>query len=114
MPRSLEKIASAAARAAWPLVQLYNRQFERPSPHPAWAPAPLLKRRERTFPMLGWPRETDSLCPACVKETRAAILDGKTDLRVLVDGRPGEVKARIVEEDGKILMKKRCPKHGEI
>jgi uncharacterized radical SAM superfamily Fe-S cluster-containing enzyme len=114
MPRSLEKIASAAARAAWPLVQLYNRQFERPSPHPAWAPAPLLKRRERTFPMLGWPRETDSLCPACVKETRAAILDGKTDLRVLVDGRPGEVKARIVEEDGRIVMRKRCDKHGEV
>ena len=66
-----------AANALWPLVRAYNARFERPSPHPKWAPAPLLKRRERTFPPLGWPRETDSLCPRCVKEVRTAILDGE-------------------------------------
>jgi uncharacterized radical SAM superfamily Fe-S cluster-containing enzyme len=112
--RPLERFASATARAAWPLVKLLNARFERPSAQPAWAPAPLLKRRERTFPKLGWPRETDSLCPRCVKETRTAILDGKTDLRVLVDGKPGEIKARIVEQDGQIVMNKTCPKHGEF
>ncbi len=68
--RNLEKLAARSARAAWPLVKLYNQKFERPSPQPAWAPAPLLKKRERTFPQLGWPRTTDSLCPRCVKETR--------------------------------------------
>ena len=112
--RTLEKLASSTAKAAWPLVKLFNQAFEKPAPHPTWAPAPLLKRRERTFPQLGWPRETDSLCPRCVKETREAILDGKTELRVLIDGKPGEIRARIVEEDGKILMKKSCPKHGEF
>jgi tetraether lipid synthase len=114
LTRSIERLASVSARAAWPLVKLYNRRFERPSAHPPWAPAPLLKRRERTFPELGWPRETDSLCPRCVKETREAILDGKTDLRVLIDGKPGEVRARIVEEDGRIVMKKSCPRHGDF
>ena len=114
VPRTLERLATNAARAAWPLVKAYNRAFEKPSPHPSWAPAPLLKRRERTFPQLGWPRETDSLCPRCVKETREAILDGKTDLRVLIDGKPGEIKARIVEEDGQIWMKKTCAAHGEF
>src|ERR1700761_1156022 len=103
-----------AANAVWPVVRAYNSRFERPSPHPKWAPAPLLKRRERSFPPLGWPRETDSLCPRCVKETRTAILDGKTDLSELVFGKPGEVKAQIVEEGGRIVMKKRCEKHGEI
>ena len=39
---------------------------------PKWAPAPLLKSRERTQPQLGWPRTTDSLCPTCVREARAA------------------------------------------
>ncbi len=112
--RTIERWASAGARAAWPLIRAYNRKFERPSVQPAWAPAPLIKRRERTFPQLGWPRETDSLCPRCVKETRTAILDGKTDLRVLLDGKPGEVKARIVEEDGRIVMKKSCPAHGDF
>lgn len=75
-----------------------------------------MKRRERTFPELGFPRETDSLCPKCVKEVRTDVLSGKTDLRTLVDGRPGEIRARIVEElkggERQILMKKECPKHG--
>jgi hypothetical protein len=107
-----QKAASRAAQAAWPLVRAYNRRFERPSPSPKWAPGPLLKRRERTFPPLGWPRETDSLCPACVKEVRAEILSGERDIRTLIDGKPGEIKAQIVEEDGLLKMKKSCPKHG--
>jgi uncharacterized radical SAM superfamily Fe-S cluster-containing enzyme len=111
--RGFEILATTAAKAAWPFVKKFNEKFERPSIQPKWAPQPLLKRRERSFPKLGWPRETDSLCPKCVKETREAILDGKTDLRILIDGKPGEIKAQIVEEDGKIWMKKTCEKHGE-
>jgi uncharacterized radical SAM superfamily Fe-S cluster-containing enzyme len=80
--------------------------------HPKWAPAPLLKSKDRTFPQLGFPRETDSLCPQCVKEVREKIVGGEADWRVLLQGKPGEVKARIVERDGQILMEKTCPKHG--
>jgi hypothetical protein len=60
--RNIEKLAARSARVAWPLVKMFNAKFERPSPQPEWAPAPLLKRRERTFPQLGWPRTTDSRC----------------------------------------------------
>jgi uncharacterized radical SAM superfamily Fe-S cluster-containing enzyme len=102
-----------AANALWPLLRAYNTRFERPSPHPEWAPAPLLKRRERTYPPLGWPRETDSLCPQCVKEVRTAILDGSAEVRTLIDGRPGEVRAHIVAKDDKLVMTKTCEKHGE-
>ena len=108
------RLLSRTARAAWPLVQKINRAIERPAPHPSWAPAPLLKRRERTFPQLGFPRETDSLCPRCVKEVRTEILSGRRDLRDLVDGRPGEIKASIVEKDGKVVMVKDCPTHGHF
>jgi 7,8-dihydro-6-hydroxymethylpterin dimethyltransferase len=112
----LTRVLSTTARRAWPLVQRLNRALERPAPHPSWAPAPLLKRRERTFPELGFPRETDSLCPRCVKEVRSDVLSGKRDLRTLIDGRPGEIRARIVEEmrDGRpaVVMKKTCPTHG--
>src|SRR5580700_11380371 len=101
-----------AANALWPAVRAYNMRFERPSPRPKWAPAPLLKTRERTFPPLGWPRETDSLCPGCVKEARTAILDGSTEVRTLIDGRPGELRAKILEKDGAIVMTKTCAKHG--
>ncbi|MEP6769295.1 MAG: radical SAM protein, partial [Acidobacteriota bacterium] len=45
---------------------------------------------------------------------RTKILSGEADWKVLVDGNPGEIKARIVEEDGKILMKKDCPEHGHF
>ena len=112
MKHVLERALTSAARRLWPLVQRLNQAIERPSPKPPWAPAPLLKRRERTFPNLGFPRETDSLCPRCVAEVRSEVLSGKRDLRTLIDGRPGEIRARIVEEDGQILMKKECPTHG--
>jgi 7,8-dihydro-6-hydroxymethylpterin dimethyltransferase len=100
------------ANVLWPLVRAYNTRFERPSPHPKWAPAPLLKGRERTFPPLGWPRETDSLCPRCVKEVRATILDGRAEVRVLVDDKPGEIRATIEEKAGTLVMRKTCPEHG--
>jgi uncharacterized radical SAM superfamily Fe-S cluster-containing enzyme len=112
--RFAEGSLSRAARAAWPWVQRYNRAFERPASHPGWAPAPLLKRRERTYPQLGWPRETDSLCPRCVKEVRAAVLSGARDVRSLIDGKPGEVKALIREKDGRLVMEKTCPVHGHF
>ncbi len=112
--RHAQRSLSRAARAVWPLVQRANLAFEKPSPQPSWAPGPLLKRKERTFPQLGWPRETDSLCPRCVKEIRTQILDGEKDLSTLTRGKPGEIRARIVEEDGQIKMKKRCAIHGDF
>ena len=110
----VQKSLSRMAQAIWPVVRTVNQRFERPSPHPKWAPAPLLKRRERTFPELGWPRETDSLCPRCVKEIREEVLGGERDLSTLTRGKPGEIRAKILEEDGRIKMKKTCLVHGEF
>ncbi len=112
--RLAETLLSRGARAAWPLVQRFNRAFERPAPHPPWAPGALPKRRERSKPPMGWPRETDSLCPRCVKEVRDAVLAGERDLSTLIDGKPGEIRARIVEEDGVVKMVKECEQHGHF
>jgi uncharacterized radical SAM superfamily Fe-S cluster-containing enzyme len=103
-----------AANVAWHAFQAVNRRVPYGSIHPKWAPAPLLKSKERTFPELGFPRETDSLCPECVKEVRARILNGDADWRTLLQGKPGEIRARIVERDGQVLMEKSCPKHGSF
>ena len=100
------------AEVLWRVTRAVDRRFAENTFTPKWAPAPLLKQRERSFPQLGFPRQTDSLCPGCVKEVRDQILSGEVDWKVLVEGNPGEIKAWIVEEDGKILMKKDCPKHG--
>jgi uncharacterized radical SAM superfamily Fe-S cluster-containing enzyme len=49
-----------------------------------------------------------------VKEIRARILNGDADWRSLLQGKPGEIRARIVERDGQVLMEKSCPKHGSF
>lgn len=109
----LAAAARTAANLAWNGFQAVNTRIpESPSIEPDWAPSPLPKSRERSKPPLGWPRETDSLCPDCVIETRDAIVAGDRDLSELTDGRAGEIRARIVEEDGKLLIRKRCEIHG--
>ena len=78
----------------------------------AWAPGPLLKSSQRSMPPLGYPRETDSLCPRCVVETRGEIIRGERKVSELVGGHLGEIKATLYEEDGKIRVRKTCPTHG--
>ena len=98
---------------AWQAFQAVNLRLpEGDAVAPRWAPGALPKSYERTRPPLGYPRETDSLCPRCVVETRKAILSGERDLSELVDGRLGEIKARLYEKDNEVWISKRCPDHG--
>jgi uncharacterized radical SAM superfamily Fe-S cluster-containing enzyme len=110
----VEKALTYAAGAAWTIFERLNRIHPNSSFTPKWSDKPLLKSWEKTKPPLNWPRETDSLCPKCVPEIRKEILDGKKPLSVLHTEKPGEIKARIIERDGKILMIKDCPKHGHF
>src|SRR5262244_3549462 len=110
----VEKGLSVAANGAWVVFNSLNKINQRPSFTPKWSDKPLLKSYEKTKPPLGWPRETDSLCPVCVREARQAILDGKKDVSTLLNEKVGEIKATILERDGKILMVKDCPLHGHF
>jgi uncharacterized radical SAM superfamily Fe-S cluster-containing enzyme len=112
VPRSIEAAVSSFANVAWSGVQAINRRIPSGSFQPAWAPTPLLKSHQRTSPALGWPRTTDSLCPVCVRETRARILSGDADLDTLATEHAGEIKAQILERDGKVIIEKTCPRHG--
>ncbi|HUJ44705.1 MAG TPA: hypothetical protein VLW52_13980, partial [Opitutaceae bacterium] len=109
-----EKVLTVAANAAWTVFDKLNQIHPNPSFTPTWSDKPLLKSWQKVKPTLGWPRETDSLCPRCVPEIRQRILDGETPLDVLYNQRPGEIKAQIIERDGKILMVKDCPVHGHF
>jgi tetraether lipid synthase len=109
-----EKGLSIAANGAWVVFNSLNKINQRPSFVPKWSDKPLLKSWEKTKPPLGWPRETDSLCPVCTREARQEILDGKKDVSVLLNEKVGEIKATILERDGKILMVKDCPIHGHF
>ncbi len=110
----VEKGLSIAANGAWVVFNGLNQINQRPSFIPKWSDKPLLKSYEKTKPPLGWPRETDSLCPTCTREARQAILDGKKDVADLLTEKVGEIKATILERDGKILMVKDCPIHGHF
>jgi uncharacterized radical SAM superfamily Fe-S cluster-containing enzyme len=101
------------ANWSWHTFQAVNTRLpEGELPSPSWAPGTLLKSGQRTKPPLGWPRETDSLCPRCVVETRNAIIRGERDVADLVNGHNGEIKAHIVEEGGRIVIRKTCDTHG--
>lgn len=110
----VEKGLSLAANGLWSVAQLAYRIKQNASFTPKWSEQPLLKSYEKTKPALGWPRETDSLCPICTREARKAITDGTRDVSILLTEKVGEIKATILERDGKILMVKDCPKHGHF
>ena len=110
----VEKGLSVAANGVWFAFSRLNQIRPNPSFTPLWSDKSLLKSWEKTKPTLGWPRQTDSLCPSCVRETRQEILDGKKDLSVLVNGEVGEIKATILEHEGKVLMVKDCVAHGHF
>jgi uncharacterized radical SAM superfamily Fe-S cluster-containing enzyme len=100
------------AAATFNTIQYFNKHNPNPSVTPQWSDKPLLKSWEKTKPTLGFPRQTDSLCPACVKEARQAIIAGEKDWRDLMHEKVGEIKAQIIEREGQIWMVKDCPIHG--
>jgi uncharacterized radical SAM superfamily Fe-S cluster-containing enzyme len=110
----VDKALALGANAAWQMFSAANRINPRASFIPKWSDKPLLKSWQKTKPPLGWPRQTDSLCPTCVREARQSILDGKQDVSILLNKKVGEIKATILERDGKILMVKDCPIHGHF
>ena len=103
-----------AAARTFNFIQFFNKYRQKPSFTPKWSDKPLLKSWQKTRPNLGWPRETDSLCPKCVIEARERIISGEEDYHILIDEKVGEIKAKIIERDNEIWMVKECPIHGKI
>ena len=110
----IEKAVTIAAKGAWVVFDNLNSINPNPSFTPKWSDKPLLKSYQKSKPPLGWPRTTDSLCPKCVPEIRQQIIDGKLPVEILMNEKAGEIKAQIIERDGKILMVKDCPIHGHF
>jgi len=111
--RLASSLVTGLSNLSWKAFQAINGLLpEGRLPHPGWAPGPILKSYQRSSPELGFPRTTVSLCPKCVPEIRRAVIRGEIDLESLRSSRPGEIEARIVEEDGRIVMRKTCAVHG--
>lgn len=112
--KAFEKGVSVVAGKAFNSIQFFNQFRPGESFIPKWSDKPMLKSWQKSKPVLGWPRTTDSLCPKCVKEARAAILSGEVDYKVLLNERVGEIKAQIIERNNEVWMVKECPIHGKI
>src|SRR5437879_12775702 len=111
--RAVDATVCKAASVTFNAIQFFNKRNPNPSFTPKWSDKPLLKSWEKTKPTLGWPRQTDSLCPGCMKEAREEILTGKKGWRELIKEHVGEIKAQIIERNGQVWMVKQCPKHGQ-
>ena len=60
---------------------------------------------------MGVPRRTLSPCPDCNREAVEAVVRGDASVDDFRE-RPGVIEAEILEEAGRILMRKACQKHG--
>lgn len=78
----------------WAGLSLYGRLRPGGPVQVQWADRPILRKEEKTFPELGLPRTVESLCPA--------------------DDCYREIPAQMAVEDGMVVMRKRCPDHGEV
>lgn len=106
------RVFRAVTNGSWLASKAINRVFpEGNLPSPSWAPGRLLKQRDRMPMATGIPRRTLSLCPDCNLEAVEAVLKGQIDITDFRDN-PGIVDAKIVEEGGRILMRKVCERHG--
>src|SRR5256886_27611 len=98
--------------AAWTIASSVNRVLpEGALPAPSWAPGRLLKKHQRTPMGKGVPRRTLSLCPECNRKAVEAVIRGQSDVAGFRE-RPGIIDAEILEEGGRILMRKACETHG--
>jgi len=115
MPEVLSDTLRHVGELGWQAFQAINTRIaDSESIKPGWAPGPLPKSYQRTQPPLGWPRETDSLCPRCVIEVRNQIIQGQRQVSELVNGHHGEIRAKILEENGQIVIRKSCARHGSF
>jgi uncharacterized radical SAM superfamily Fe-S cluster-containing enzyme len=112
MSQSTSNFFRTTASGAWKILRPLNGLLpEGRLPSPCWAPGRLLKQRDRVQMTTGIPRKTVSLCPDCNHEAVEAVLKGEMDVAAFRDN-PGVIEAEILEEGGRILMRKGCKKHG--
>ena len=112
MSAQTANLLRSVSNAAWSAARNINSILPAGNlPQPPWAPAPLPKSSERAPMTMGVPRRTLSLCPECNREAVEAVTRGESSVDDVRE-RPGIIAAEIIEEAGRILMRKACEKHG--
>ena len=110
--KPVELALVGGARLAWPVFQAINRQFEAKSFQPRWSAAPLHQEPRAHQPPLGWPRTTDSLCPTCVRETRARSSPASRPSRRWSTSTSARSRRTSSSATARSSIEKTCPEHG--
>src|ERR1700724_189958 len=106
------QVFRAATNRAWLFSRVVNAILrEGQLPRPSWAPGQLLKSWERIQMTTGIPRKTLSLCPDCNREAAEAVVTGQATIADFRN-KPGVIEAEILEEAGRVLIRKACDRHG--
>jgi 7,8-dihydro-6-hydroxymethylpterin dimethyltransferase len=106
------RVFRAASNGVWLFSRNINAILPKGGlPCPSWAPGRLLRSWERTQMMTGVPRGILSLCPDCNREAADAVVNGEASVADFRD-KPGIIEAEILEEAGRILIRKACERHG--
>src|SRR4029079_19363702 len=95
--KHFEKGLTYMASGLFKAIRSINQFKPNPSFTPKWSDKPLLKSWQKSKTTLGFPRQTDSLCPNCVIEAREEILSGTREVSALINENVGEIKAQIIE-----------------
>ena len=110
-----EKALTYAAGAAWIVFDKLNQIGQNPGFTPKWsrqAAAEVAgKRPSRRW--AGRARPIRCARAAC-RKSASRSWTARRPLEVLYTDKPGEIKAQVIERDGKILMVKDCPIHGHF
>jgi 7,8-dihydro-6-hydroxymethylpterin dimethyltransferase len=106
-----EGVVSRAADLVWHLARVGGAWLNSYERFPSWAYGRLSNRPDLALMPLGVPRTTGSICPECVAQRRAGMLQGMLS-ETSLKNEPGVIDAEIVEEAGRILIRKICPVHG--
>ena len=111
----VEKGLSIAANGAWQVFSRLNRISRNPSHHAEvvrQAAAEVAREDQAAARLAAGDRFALSR-PACGKRVRRSST-ARVPLETLLNEKVGEIKATILERDGKILMVKDCPIHGHF
>lgn len=112
MSAQTANLLRSVSNAAWSFARNINSILpDGKLPQPSWVPSSLPKSSQRMPMTTGIPRRTLSLCPNCNREAAQAVISGVSSVTDFRD-RPGIIEAEIVEEAGRILMRKACDNHG--
>ena len=109
-----EKALTVAARGAWVVFDKFNQISPNASFTPKWSDKPLLKSLSEGEAAAGLAAYDRLALPEMRAGDSPADLDGKLPHELLLNEKVGEIKAQIIERDGKILMVKDCRSTGTL